>query len=75
MILNEQQYRITQDQAQKFEQTLAAMIANPYVDDNIHPILRRAEEAGVRNQLLVLREQIAAYEARHCRESAGATPN
>ena len=67
MIQNEQQYRITKAQATKFEQTLIELIERPYSDSAIHPLLRRAEEEGVRNQLLVLREQIAEYEARQSR--------
>jgi len=67
MTQNEQQYRITKAQAAKFEQTLAEMIGRPYINSTIHPLLRHAEEEGVRNQLLVLREQIAEYEARQSR--------
>ncbi len=74
MIKNQRQYRITKRQAAKFEQALAEMIERPYTDSTIHPLLRRAEEEGVRNQLLVLREQIAEYEALQVGQSSVIEP-
>ncbi|HBY97862.1 MAG: helix-turn-helix domain-containing protein [Ardenticatenaceae bacterium] len=60
MIRNERQYRITRAQAERFEQALQSLPEEQ--DENIHPLLRQAEEAGLRSQLEDLRHELEEYE-------------
>lgn len=63
MIENERQYRITRAQADKFAQALAEVAARPVTTAHLHPLLRQAQEDGIRSQLTELQAQLAAYEA------------
>jgi transcriptional regulator with XRE-family HTH domain len=62
MIKNERQYRITKAQAEKFEQSLAQLMASPQAAD-MHPIERQLHQDAVRSQLDELRMQLSQYEA------------
>lgn len=70
MITNQRRYRITQAEAEKFEQALAE------VDEksaHLSSRLRQAMREGLESQLNELREELAAYETlRSGRESASA---
>ena len=57
MITNERQYQITQAQAAKFREALAAMPA-----EGLHPKALKAMRDGARSQLAELEEQLAEYE-------------
>ena len=64
MIANEQEYRITSDEAKRFEEALA------HVDDRAaerHPLLQRALRESLESELQILREQLAEFEARRRR--------
>jgi hypothetical protein len=62
-LANDQQYRITQAQAEKFERALRELAPRP-TDAETDPRWRRIEEAALRGQLNDLRAQLAEYEAR-----------
>jgi DNA-binding Xre family transcriptional regulator len=57
MIINERQYLITQAQAAKFREALAATPA-----EGLHPKALKAMRDGARSQLAELEEQMAEYE-------------
>lgn len=63
MIKNERQYRITKAEARKFERALATLASGPPQDAQVHPVLRQAEEYGLRSQLADLRRELEEYEA------------
>jgi DNA-binding Xre family transcriptional regulator len=58
MITNERQYLITQAQAAKFRDALAATPA-----EGLHPKALKAMRDGARSQLAELEEQLAEYDA------------
>ena len=58
MITNERQYLITQAQAAKFREALAAAPA-----DGLHPKALKAMRDGSQSQLAELEAQLAEYEA------------
>ena len=58
MITNERQYLITQAQAAKFREALAAAPA-----EGLHPRALKAMRDGAQSQLAELEEQLAEYEA------------
>jgi DNA-binding Xre family transcriptional regulator len=58
MITNERQYLITQAQAAKFREALAAAPA-----EGLHPKAQKAMLDGARSQLAELEEQLAEYDA------------
>ena len=58
MITNERQYLITQAQAAKFREALAAELA-----EGLHPKALKAMRDGARSQLAELEEQLAEYDA------------
>lgn len=58
MITNERQYLITQAQAAKFREALAATPA-----EGLHPKALKAMRDGARSQLAELEEQLAEYDA------------
>jgi DNA-binding Xre family transcriptional regulator len=58
MITNERQYLITQAQAAKFRESLAAEPA-----EGLHPKALKAMRDGARSQLAELEEQLAEYDA------------
>lgn len=62
MIKNERQYRITKSQADKFRQALSQLHASPQFEQ-LHPILRKAQEDALRSQLDELQAQLSAYDA------------
>jgi DNA-binding XRE family transcriptional regulator len=59
MIRNEQQYRITKAQAQRFADALQDAEARPGAD----PRLQKLEQEALSSQMQELREQIEEYEA------------
>jgi ribosome-binding protein aMBF1 (putative translation factor) len=61
MIKNERQYRITKAQAERFERTISDVTSNP--NPSLHPVLRKAELAGLKSQVEDLRSEIQEYEA------------
>ncbi len=62
MIKNERQYRITKAQAEKFEQALEKLKAQPKQDDQMHPLLRRAQIDALQSQLDDLRSELREYD-------------
>ena len=60
MIKNERQYRITKTQAEKFQQTIAAVTAEP--DRSLPAALRQAQLDGLKSQLKDLRDELNQYE-------------
>ena len=61
MIKNERQYRITKAQADRFQRTISDVTSNP--TPSLHPVLRKAQLAGLKSQLEDLRSEIQEYEA------------
>ncbi len=62
MIKNERQYRITKAQTVKLEQALAELSRSSRSEENIHPLLLKAEQEGIHSQLDDLRAEINEYE-------------
>ncbi len=60
MIKNERQYRITRNQAEKFERALEALRLRPA--RNVPPLLCKAEEEALRSQLTDLRAEMRDYD-------------
>jgi hypothetical protein len=58
MVTNERQYLITQAQAAKFREALAATTC-----EGLHPKQFKAMRDGARSKLVELEEQLAEYEA------------
>ena len=63
MITNERQYRITRAQAEKFKQALARLSQPTAADEQIHPLLRKAQADALRSQLDDLNADLYAYDA------------
>jgi ribosome-binding protein aMBF1 (putative translation factor) len=63
MIKNERQYRITRVQAEKFTHALSQFVEEPEERAQVHPLLRKAQEEGLRSQLADLQAQLEEYEA------------
>ena len=64
MIENEQQYRVTKMQAEKFERALEQLLAHEAERSHIHPRLREAEEVTMQSVIDELRSELKEYEAR-----------
>ncbi len=62
MIKNDRQYRITRAQAEKFATALADLEQSAETDE-VHPLLRKAQEDALRSQYEDLRAQLDEYEA------------
>ena len=62
MIKNERQYRITKAQATRLYHALAELAQSSNGNENIHPLLLKAEQEGVRSQLADLRAELKEYE-------------
>ncbi len=67
---NEQQYKVTKMQAEKFERTLERLIAHESERAHIHPRLREAEEESMRSVIDILRAELKEYEGRHKPQSS-----
>lgn len=63
MIKNERQYRITKAQAEKFEQALVHSHATTLDTQQLHPLLRKAQQDAIASQLDELQAQLAEYDA------------
>jgi ribosome-binding protein aMBF1 (putative translation factor) len=63
MIKNERQYRITRAQAEKFANALSQLANTTEEAAQVHPLLRKAQEEGLRSQLADLQSQLEEYEA------------
>ena len=61
MIENEQQYHITQAQAQKFEKALERMLQSSEQERETNPLLWQAQISALESQLSDLREEIEEY--------------
>lgn len=62
MIKNERQYRITKAQAARLDHALAELAQSSHEKENIHPLLLKAEQQGVKSQLADLRAELKEYE-------------
>ena len=63
MIKNEKQYRLTQSQAENFEEVLVQLEQNLDNSQEIHPLLLKAHKEALESQLNELREELLEYEA------------
>jgi hypothetical protein len=61
VIANADEYRITKEEAQRFEEALAAVEME---NQDLAPRLRQAMREGLESQLQDLRAELAEYEAR-----------
>jgi DNA-binding XRE family transcriptional regulator len=61
MIRNERHYRITNAQAARFRRALQTL--RDRSSDELHPVLRAAQEAAIKSQLADLEADVAEYEA------------
>jgi hypothetical protein len=71
VIENELQYDLTRAAAERFERALAELGRRSSSEDEIHPLLRKAQEDSIHSELEVLQAQLREYESR--RSSARAT--
>ena len=62
MIKNELQYKLTKSSAENFEKRLHWLRENPGAQDQLDPILAKAEEDGLQSMIDELREEIQEYE-------------
>ena len=62
MIKNELQYKLTKSSAENFEKRLHWFRENPGAQDQLDPILAKAEEDGLQSMIDELREEIREYE-------------
>ena len=62
MIKNELQYKLTKSSAENFEKRLHWLRENPGTQDQLDPILAKAEEDGLQSMIDELREEIQEYE-------------
>lgn len=63
MIKNERQYKITKAQVDRFEQSLENLEEASSVDNEIHPLILKAQQDALRSQLDELQEDLREYEA------------
>ncbi|MEH1861899.1 MAG: XRE family transcriptional regulator [Nostoc sp.] len=63
MIKNERQYRITKAQIDKFSHALEEFAEQSQSNQQVHPILQKAQADALKSQLTDLRMQIEEYEA------------
>ena len=64
MIENELQYDLTRAAAERFERALVELGRRSSSDDNIHPLLRKAQEDSIRSELEILQGQLRDYDLR-----------
>ncbi len=62
MIRNERQYRITKTHIAKLDQALVELTQPTNEVKNIHPLLLKAEQNGIRSQIADLRTELMEYE-------------
>ena len=62
MIKNELQYKLTKTSAENFERRLTWLRETPGAQDNLDPILAKAEEDGLQSMIDELREELQEYE-------------
>lgn len=62
MIKNEREYRVTRAQAARFEQALTEL-ERAGSEEQLHPLLEKAQRDSLQSQMDDLREQMAEYEA------------
>ena len=62
MIKNQLQYKLTKSSAENFEKRLHWLRENPGAQDQLDPLLAKAEEDGLQSMLDELREEIQEYE-------------
>ena len=62
MIKNELQYKLTKSSAENFEKRLHWLRENLGAQDQLDPILAKAEEDGLQSMIDELREEIQEYE-------------
>lgn len=63
MIKNERQYRITKAQADKFEQALGRLAANPDTNNQLHPLVQKAQKDALASQFTDLKLELREYDA------------
>lgn len=69
MIRNERQYRISKEEARKFEQAIAESLQTEPTSE-VDPRLHTAMTEALMSELAVLREQVNDYEARRAGKPA-----
>ncbi len=69
MIENERQYRVTQTQAKRLEQTLEGLMRRSNDGKHVHPRIERAQVEAVSSQLADLETDLRAYESREGQRS------
>ena len=62
MIQNRKQLRLTQQQAARFVQAIDELRRSP-LEQNLHPLLRKAEIEALESQLDTLKGEIETYQA------------
>ena len=62
MIKNERQYGITRTRATEFRAGLTDIEAHPRQSEQLHPLLRKAEQEALQSQLETLEAELAEYE-------------
>lgn len=63
MIKNERQYRITKAQADKFEQALARQAEGSESNNQLHPLVRKAQKDALTSQFADLKTELREYDA------------
>ena len=63
MIKNERQYKITKAQATRFSNALESLRQRPNNDNNLHPLIAKAQEEALSSQLADLESELSEYES------------
>lgn len=63
MIKNERQYKITKAQVARFSKALESLRHGPDTDDDLRPLVAKAQENALRSQLADLESELSEYES------------
>ena len=63
MIKNERQYKITKAQAVRFSNNLESLRQRPKDENNLHPLVAKAQEDALSSQLADLESELSEYES------------
>jgi hypothetical protein len=62
VIKDDLQYELTKAVAERFERALVRLRHRSSVPDDVHPLLRKAQEDSICSELETLRSQLRVYE-------------
>jgi transcriptional regulator with XRE-family HTH domain len=63
MIKNQRQYGVTKAQVARLDSALAKILSRPRRDEQVHPLLHKAEIEALQSQIEELKSEVAEYDA------------